>query len=73
MRVYSQDTVMEFSIEKCVRLIMGSGKRHMTEGIEQPNQEQIRMCGAKETYRYFGILEADTIKQVGTKEKIKTN
>ena len=29
------------------------------------------MLGEKETYRYLGILEADTIKQVKMKEKRK--
>ena len=43
----------------------------MNEGIELPNQEKIRTPGEKETYKYFRILEADTIKGVETKEKIK--
>ena len=34
-------------------------------------QEKIRTQGEKETYKLFGILETDTIKQVKTKEKIK--
>ena len=50
---------------------MKSGKRHLTEGMEQTNQEKIRMLREKETYKYLGILEADTIKQVKMKEKIK--
>ena len=29
------------------------------------------MLGEKETYKYLGILEADTFKQVEMKEKIK--
>ena len=41
----------------------------MTEGIELPNQEKIRTYGEKETYKYLGILEADTIKQAEMKEK----
>ena len=40
---------------------MKSGKRHMTDEIELPNQEKIRMHGEKETYKYHGILETDTI------------
>ena len=35
-----------------------------------PNQETITMIKGKETYKYLGILEADTIKQVEMKEKI---
>ena len=44
----------------------------MTEGIDKPNQGKIRTLGEKETYKYLGILEADTIKYAGRKEKIKT-
>ena len=50
---------------------MKSGKRHMTEGIELPNQEKIRTLREKETYKYMGILEPDTIKQVELKDNIK--
>ena len=42
----------------------------MTEGMKLPNQENLRMLREKETYKYLGILEADTIKQMETKEKI---
>ena len=31
---------MEFGIEESAMLMMKSGKRHMTEGIERPNQEK---------------------------------
>ena len=37
------------------------------DGIELPNQEKIRTFG--ETYKYLGILGADTIKQAEMKEK----
>ena len=43
----------------------------MTEGIELPNQDKIRTLGEKETYKYMGILEADTIEQAKMKEKLK--
>ena len=69
VRIYSRDIGMEFGKEKCTMVIMRSEKRYMTEGIELPNQEKIRMLGEKETYKYLGILEADTIKQVEMKEK----
>ena len=54
-------------------LIMKSGKRQMTEGIELINQEKIRTLGEKETYKYLGMLEADTIKHAEMNEKIKMN
>ena len=62
---------MEFGIEKCALLVMKSGKRHRTDGIELPNQDKIRTLAENETYKYFGILEADTIKQVEMKNKIQ--
>ncbi len=46
---------------------MTSGKRHMSDGMKLTNQDKIRTLGEKETY----ILEADTIKQVEMKDKIK--
>ena len=62
---------MGFGIEKCAMLVMKSGKLHLIDGIEPPNQDKIRTLGEKETYKYWGILEAETIKQVEMKEKIK--
>ena len=62
---------MEFGIEKCAMLVMKSGKRHMTDEIELPNQDKIRTLGENETYKYLDILETDTIKQVEMKDKIQ--
>ena len=70
IRIYSQDIGMEFGIEKCALLVRKSGKRHLTDGIELPNQDKIRTLAENETYKYLGILEADTIKQVEMKNKI---
>ena len=41
VRIYSQDIRMEFGIEKCTKLVIKSGKRHLTYGI----QDKIRMLG----------------------------
>ena len=70
VRIYGQDIGMEFGIEKCAMLVMKSGKRHMTDGIELPNYKKIRTLEENETYKYLGILEADTIKQVQMKDTI---
>ena len=40
----------------------------MTKGIELP-KEKIKSLGEMETYKYLGILEADTIKHSEMKEK----
>ena len=66
VRIYSQYIV---GIEKCALLVMKSGKRHMTGGMELQNQVIINTLGEKETYKYLMILEADTIKQEEMKEK----
>ena len=69
--MYSHDRRMEFGIEKCVMLIMESGKRKITDGTELPNQKRIRKLGEKENNMYLGILDENTIKQVELKEKIR--
>ena len=47
---------------------MKSEKQHMTEEMELQNQEK-KSLWEKETYKYLGKCEADTIKQVERKEK----
>ena len=47
-----------------------NGKRHVTERVTLPNQVVIRTHPEKETYKYMGILEADTIKQYNQHKKI---
>ena len=37
-------------------LVMKSGKRHLTDGIEQLNQGKIRTLREKETYKYLGDI-----------------
>ena len=70
VRIYSRDIGMEFGIEKCAMLVMKSGKRHLTDGMELPNKDKIKTIVENETCKYLGILEADTIKQEQMKEKI---
>ena len=71
VRIYSQDMGMEFGIKKCAMLVRKSGKRHLTDGMELQSQYKIRTLGEKGTFKCLGILEADTIKQVEMKNKIK--
>ena len=71
MKIYSEDIGIEFGIKKFAMLAMKSGKRHFTVGMELPNQNKIRTFGEKESFKYLGIFEAYTIKQVEMKEKNK--
>ena len=43
----------------------------LTDGMELPNKDKIKSLAENETYKYLGILEADTIKQAEMKEKIQ--
>ena len=52
-------------------LKMKGGKRHMMDGMELPNQGKIGTLRVKETYKYLGMLVADTIKQVEIKENMQ--
>ena len=56
---------MGFVIEKCATLKRKNGK----EEIGQSNQESIGTFGEEENYKYLGILEVDTIKQMEMKKK----
>ena len=60
-----------FGIEKCAMLVLKSGQRYMTKGMELLNQEKMMSLKEKETHKYLRILEADTIKQDEMKDKIK--
>ena len=62
---------MEFGTEKCSMLVMKSGKQHLNDGMELQNQDNIRRLGENEAFKYLGILEANTIKQVEMKDKIQ--
>ena len=41
IRIHSQDIGMEVGKEKCAVLVMKSGKRHLTDGMELSNQDKI--------------------------------
>ena len=71
VRIYSQDVGMEIGIEKCALLVMKSGKRDQTDGMELPNQHKIRTLREKGTCKCLGILETDTTKEVEMKDKIQ--
>ena len=71
VRIYNKDIGMEFGIEKCALIVLKSSKRHLTDGIELTKQDNIRTLAENETYKYLGILKADTIKQVEMEDKIQ--
>ena len=42
VRIYSQVKGIEFGIESCAILVMKTSQRHLTDGMELPNQDKIR-------------------------------
>ena len=69
VRVFSEDIGKEFGIEKCAKLVMEKGKIVKSVGIELPNDKVIKSLQEGESYKYFGILEANKL----LKEKMKLN
>ena len=47
VRIYIQKIGMEFGVEKCTMLVMKSGKRYLTNGMELPSQDIIWMLEEK--------------------------
>lgn len=70
-RIFSQDIRMEFGMEKCTLLTMGTRKLEATEGIALPNQTEMRAQGEHDSYNYLGVLKAKTIETKEMKEKIR--
>ena len=50
----SKDIGMKFGKEKCLMLLMKSGKWQKTEGIEPPNQGKIITLGEQENLQILG-------------------
>ena len=67
VHVFSEDTGMEFGIEKCAMLVMKKEKIVKSVGIELPGGKVIKSLQEGESYKYLGILKADKFLE----EKIK--
>ena len=50
---------MKFVIEKCTMLVMKSGKRHLTDGMELPNQDKIRTLAENETWAFWRLIPSN--------------
>ena len=60
---------MEVGTEKCVTLIMRSGKKQMPEGMELSDQERIRTLREKKTNKYLEILEMKEKKSISEEQE----
>ena len=62
VRIYSQDIGIESGIEKYAMLVMKSGKRHITDGVELPNQDKIKRSEKRKpinTWRYWKLTPSN--------------
>ena len=64
VRTFSEDTGMQFGIDKFALLIIKSGKRTACEGISLPDNLVIKSLEEDGSYKYLGILEADHWKKM---------
>ena len=70
VRIFSEDTKMEFGLSKYAVLIMKRGKVVESDGLCIPDGTMMRNI-EKGGYKYLGILEADGIKHDEMKEQLK--
>ena len=68
IRIYSQDIEMKRGIEKCAVFII---KKWEKTNNRRNRTTKSKMLRKKETFKYLGILEVDTIKKAAMKEKNK--
>ena len=61
VRLFNNDTSMEFGLDKCATLAIIKGKVTETQGMNLPNNN-IKGLNLDDTYKYLGILQADDIK-----------
>ena len=60
---------MDFGKEKCATLTVHRGEVKQIQAIELPNKQIIKGLSLEESYKYFGILQADNIKHKQVKKK----
>ena len=60
VRVFSENIGMGFCIEQCAMIVMEKGKIVNSVGIEFPDGKVIKLLQESESYKYLGILEADS-------------
>ena len=69
IRIFSDDTGMEFGIKKCAMLVIEKGKIVKSVGIEVTDGKVIKSLQKGESYKYLGILEAHRF--LGEEMKVK--
>ena len=68
---FSKDIGMEFGLPKCAVMTAKRGKITHSNDMELSCGTKIHGLGTDDSYKYLGMLEADTIKQQQMKKKTK--
>ena len=69
---YSDDIGMEFGISKCATMVMKRGKMVESDGVILPDGQVVTGLKLEDSYKYLGMLEADSIRHTEMKKQIKT-
>ena len=70
LRIFSRDIGVQFGIEKCAVLFLKRGKLVESDGIQLPDDNEIKALKEGEGYKYLGVIEADEMLQSQMKEKV---
>ena len=71
VKVVSDDSVMEFGLDKCAKASFKRGKILKTYNIIIDNKNILKELEHKETYKYLGVNEGNGIEHGKMKEKIR--
>ena len=71
VQIFSDDIDMEFGTDKCATLVLKRGKTTKFDGISLPDGRVTKGLIERACYKYLGILQADQIRYIKIKEKVK--
>ena len=71
VKTFSDDTKMEFGLDKCAKATFIKGKLTKTSNIVLNEDITVKEMDQEGTYKYLGINEGDGIQQSKMKEKIQ--
>ena len=71
VRIFSDDTDTEFSINKCAALVLKRGKITKFDVISLPDGRLMKGLFEGAGYKYLGVLQADQIRYTEMKEMVE--
>ena len=71
VHLFSKDIGMEFGIDKCAVIQMKRGKLESSDGLQLPDGSKVPALETKDTYKYLGILQNESVRNKQTKDIIR--